>query len=33
MRLLYIAVAKGWPAALYYNQQGEDEFLDVSPDF
>jgi hypothetical protein len=33
MRLLYIAITKGWPAALYYDQQGEDEFLDLAPDF
>jgi hypothetical protein len=33
MRLLYIAVTKGCPAALYYNQQGADEFLDVEPAF
>jgi hypothetical protein len=33
MRLLYIAVTKGWPAALFYDQQGTDEFLDVPPDF
>jgi hypothetical protein len=33
MRLLYIVITKGWPAALFYDQQGGDEFLDVSPDF
>jgi hypothetical protein len=33
LQLLYIAVTKGWPAALFYDQQGADEFLDVSPDF
>jgi hypothetical protein len=33
MRLLYIAFTKGWPAALFYDQQGTDEFLDVSPEF
>lgn len=33
MRLLYTAVTKGWQAALYYDQQGSDEFLDVSPEF
>jgi hypothetical protein len=33
LRLLYIAVTKGWPAALYYDQQGADEYLDVTPDF
>jgi hypothetical protein len=33
MRLLYIAVTKGWPEAVYYDQQGADEFLDVNPDF
>jgi hypothetical protein len=33
MRLLYIAVTKGWPAALFYDQQGTDEFLDVPADF
>jgi hypothetical protein len=33
MRLLYIAITKEWPAALYYGQQGEDEFLDLAPDF
>lgn len=33
MRLLYIAIAKGWQAALDYDQQGTDEFLDVSPEF
>jgi hypothetical protein len=32
-RLLYIAITKGWPATLYYDQQGADEFLDVTPDF
>jgi hypothetical protein len=31
MRLLYIAITKGWPAALFYDQQGTDEFLDVAP--
>jgi hypothetical protein len=33
MKLLYIAITKGWPAAPYYDQQGTDEFLDLSPDF
>jgi hypothetical protein len=33
MSLLYITVTKGWPAALFYDQQGEDEFLDLAPDF
>jgi hypothetical protein len=33
MRLLYIAITKGWQAALYYDQQGADEFLDISPEF
>jgi hypothetical protein len=33
MRLLYIAITKGWPATLYFDQQGEDEFLDLAPDF
>jgi hypothetical protein len=33
LRLLYIAITKGWPAALYYDQQGADEFLDVTPEF
>jgi hypothetical protein len=33
MRLLYIAITKGWPAALFYDQQGGDEFLNVPPDF
>jgi hypothetical protein len=33
MRLLYVAITKGWPAALYYDQEGADEFLDVSPEF
>jgi hypothetical protein len=28
MRLLYVAITKGWPAALFYDQQGGDEFLD-----
>jgi hypothetical protein len=32
MRLLYIAITKGWPAALYYDQQGTDEFSDISPE-
>lgn len=27
MRLLYVAVTKGWLAALFYDQQGADEFL------
>jgi hypothetical protein len=31
LRLLYIAITKGWPAALYYDQQGTDEFLDLLP--
>jgi hypothetical protein len=31
MRLLYIAVTKGWPAALYYDQQGTDKYLDKLP--
>jgi hypothetical protein len=33
LRLLYIAITKGWQAALFYDQQGEDEFLDMQPDF
>jgi hypothetical protein len=33
MRLLHIAITKGWSAALFYDQQGTDEFLDVSPEF
>jgi hypothetical protein len=33
IRLLYIAITKGWPAALFYDQQGEYEFLDLAPDF
>jgi hypothetical protein len=33
MRLLYVAITKGWPVALFYDQQGGDEFLDVSPEF
>jgi hypothetical protein len=33
MRLLYVAITKGWPAALFYDQQGGEEFLDVSPEF
>jgi hypothetical protein len=31
LRLLYIAVTKGWPAALYYDQEGANEYLDVTP--
>jgi hypothetical protein len=31
MWLLYIAITKGWSAALFYDQQGEDEFLDLAP--
>jgi hypothetical protein len=31
--LLYIAVTKGWPAALYFDQQGTDEFLDLPSEF
>jgi hypothetical protein len=30
MQLLYIAITKGWPAALYYDQQGTDEFLNLA---
>jgi hypothetical protein len=33
LRLLYIAITKGWPAALYYDQQGTDEFLHFGPEF
>jgi hypothetical protein len=33
LRLLYVAVTKGWPAALYYDQQGANEFLGVPADF
>jgi hypothetical protein len=33
IRLLYIAVTKGWPAALYFDQQGTDEFLDLPAEF
>jgi hypothetical protein len=33
LRLLYVAITKGWPAALYYDQQGPDEFLDTEPQF
>jgi hypothetical protein len=32
-RILYVAITKGWPAGLYYDQQGPDEYLDVSPEF
>jgi hypothetical protein len=30
---LNIAATRGWPAAIYYNQQGADEFLDFIPEF
>jgi hypothetical protein len=30
LHLLYITVTKGWPSVLYYDQQGEDELLDVA---
>jgi hypothetical protein len=33
VRLLYVAITKGWQAAFYYDQQGADDFLDVSPEF
>jgi hypothetical protein len=33
LRLLYVPITKGWPAALFYDQQGADEFLDVGPEF
>jgi hypothetical protein len=33
LHLLYIAITKGWPSALFYDQQGADEFLDVGPEF
>jgi hypothetical protein len=33
LRLLYIAVTKGWPAALYCDHQGANEYLDVRPHF
>jgi hypothetical protein len=26
LRLLYVAITKGWPAALFYDQKGADEF-------
>jgi hypothetical protein len=29
LRLLYVVVTKGWPAAMFYDQQEADEFLDV----
>jgi hypothetical protein len=32
MRLLYIAITRGWPAALQYDQIGVDEFLDLQPE-
>jgi hypothetical protein len=31
MRLLYIAITKEWPTALYFDQQGSDEFLELPP--
>jgi hypothetical protein len=33
LRLLYVAVTKGWSAATYYDHQDGDEYLDVPPDF
>lgn len=33
MRLLYITISEGWPAALYYVQHGAGEFVDVPQDF
>jgi hypothetical protein len=33
MWLLYTAAITGWSAALYYNQQGANKFLDVPPEF
>jgi hypothetical protein len=32
LRLLYVEVTEEWPAALFYDQQDADEFLDVAPD-
>jgi hypothetical protein len=32
MRLLYLAITKGWPLALQYDQLGFEEFLDVQPE-
>jgi hypothetical protein len=31
--LMYVASTKWWQAALYYDQQGVDEYLYVGPDF
>jgi hypothetical protein len=33
LQLLYIAVTKGWPGALFCDQQRSDLFLDVAPEF
>jgi hypothetical protein len=31
LKLLYIAATRGWPATIYYDQQGADEYLDLTP--
>jgi hypothetical protein len=33
LRLLYLAATKGWPAAIYYDTQAEDEFIPAGPGF
>jgi hypothetical protein len=33
LRLLYLAATKGWPAAIYYDTQAEDEFIPAEPGF
>lgn len=33
LHLLYIAITKGWQAALYYSQQGTNKFLNILSDF
>lgn len=33
LKLLYIAETRGWPAVIYYDQQGADEYLDRTPEF
>jgi hypothetical protein len=33
LRLLYLAATRGWPAAIYYDTHGYDEFIPSEPGF
>jgi hypothetical protein len=33
LRLLYLAATIGWPAAIYFDTHGSDEFIPAEPGF